>query len=112
MDVIPGRSNVIDLSPRRTGWFRGQCAEFCGLQHAHMAFDEKVEGEADFDAWLAGQARGAAAPVAAVLARGWQGVTGGQCAECHVGRGTAAWGRAGPDLTHSGSRRSIAAWTL
>lgn len=112
MDVIPGRINVIDLSPRRTGWFRGQCAEFCGLQHAHMAFDVKVESEADFDAWLAGQARSAAAPADAVLARGMQVVTGGQCAECHVVRGTAARGRAGPDLTHIGSRRSIAAGTL
>ena len=71
-----------------------------------------AEVEAYFDAWLAVQARGAAAPVDAVLARGMQVVTGGQCAECHVVRGTAARGRAGPDLTHIGSRRSIAAGTL
>jgi cytochrome c oxidase subunit 2 len=112
MDLIPGRINTIDLSPHRVGWFRGQCAEFCGLQHAHMAFDVKVESEADFNAWLAGQARGAAAPGDAVLTRGMQVVTGGQCAGCHVVRGTAAAGRAGPDLTHIGSRRSIAAGTL
>src|SRR3569623_1674933 len=77
-----------------------------------MAFDVKVEGEADFDAWLAGQARGAAAPVVAVLARGRLVGTGGLCAECLVLSCTAARGRAGPDLTHIGSRRSIAAGTL
>ncbi|MDB5703449.1 MAG: hypothetical protein JWN66_565 [Sphingomonas bacterium] len=112
MDVIPGRINVIDLSPHRTGWFRGQCAEFCGLQHAHMAFDVKVESQAAFDAWLAGQARNVTAPPDPVLTRGMQIVTGGQCAGCHVVRGTAAAGRAGPDLTHIGSRRSISAGTL
>lgn len=112
MDVIPGRINTIDLSPHRIGWFRGQCAEFCGLQHAHMAFDVKVESEADFAAWLAAQRADAATPRDPVLARGMQVVTGGQCSACHVIRGTAATGRAGPDLTHIGARRSIAAGTL
>jgi cytochrome c oxidase subunit 2 len=112
MDVIPGRINVIDLSPRRTGWFRGQCAEFCGVQHAHMAFDVKVESQGAFDAWLAVQARDAAAAAGPVLQRGMQVVAGGQCAGCHVIRGTGAVGRAGPDLTHIGGRRSIAAGTL
>jgi cytochrome c oxidase subunit 2 len=112
MDVIPGRINLIDLTPHRTGWFRGQCAEFCGLQHAHMAFDVKVESQAAFDTWLAGQARAAATPRDAVLQRGMQIVGGGQCAACHVVRGTSATGRAGPDLTHVGARRSIAAGTL
>ena len=112
MDVIPGRINVIDLSPHRIGWFRGQCAEFCGLQHAHMAFDVKVESQTDFDAWLSGQARAAAAPSDPTLARGMAIVSGGQCAACHAGRGTAAAGRAGPDLTHIGARRSIAAGTM
>lgn len=114
LDMIPGRRNTIDLTPRRTGWFRGQCAEFCGAQHAHMAFDVKVDTPAQFAAWLAGQARAASAPAQAdaVLARGMQVVTGGACAMCHVVRGTPAVGRAGPDLTHVGARRSIAAGTL
>ena len=111
MDVVPGRTNVIDLTPRRTGWFRGQCAEFCGTQHAHMAFDVKVESPAEFAAWLAGQASPAAAPGDPVLARGMAVATGGQCAGCHAIRGTAATSRVGPDLTHIGSRRSIAAGT-
>ncbi len=112
MDVIPGRSNAIDVTPRRMGWFRGQCAEFCGAQHAHMAFDVKVESPSDFAAWLSAQARSAATPTDPVLVRGMRLVADGQCAMCHVIRGTAAGGRAGPDLTHVGSRRSIAAGTM
>lgn len=112
MDVIPGRANSIDVTPRRTGWFRGQCAEFCGLQHAHMAFDVKVESQAEFAAWLTAQKGGAPAPSDPRLMRGMQIIVGGQCAMCHVIRGTTADGRAGPDLTHIGSRRSIAAGTL
>ena len=99
MDVIPGRINVIDVTPRRVGWFRGQCAEFCGAQHAHMAFDVKVDTQEQFDAWLAAQARGASAPQDATLARGAQ-IFGTKCASCHAIRGTSAAGRAGPDLTH------------
>jgi cytochrome c oxidase subunit 2 len=112
MDIVPGRINVLDVTPLRQGWFRGQCAEFCGTQHAHMAFDVKVESQEAFGAWLAGQARAAVAPADPVAARGMEVVTGGQCAGCHVVRGTPAGGRAGPDLTHLASRRSIAAGTL
>nr|WP_315382208.1 cytochrome c oxidase subunit II [uncultured Sphingomonas sp.] len=112
LDVIPGRINLLDLTPTRPGWFRGQCAEFCGIQHAHMAFDVKVDAPEDFDRWLASQAKAAATPADPVAARGQQVVTGGQCAMCHAIRGTPATGRAGPDLTHFGSRRSVAAGTL
>jgi cytochrome c oxidase subunit 2 len=112
MDVIPGRANTIFVTPRRVGWFRGQCAEFCGAQHAHMAFDVKVETPAEFAGWLKGQAHPAAQPTDAVLNRGMEIVNAGQCAMCHVVRGGAAAGRAGPDLTHIGARRSVAAGTL
>jgi cytochrome c oxidase subunit 2 len=112
LDMIPGMENVIDLTPTRAGWFRGQCAEFCGAQHAHMAFDVKVDTPAEFDRWLAGQARSAATPAAPAAARGMQIVTAGPCALCHTVRGTRAVGRPGPDLTHIASRRSIAAGTL
>ncbi|GAA0750199.1 cytochrome c oxidase subunit II [Sphingomonas sp. ABOLD] len=112
LDVIPGRINLLDLTPTRPGWFRGQCAEFCGVQHAHMAFDVKVDAPEDFERWLAGQAKAAAIPADPVAARGQQVVTGGQCAMCHTIRGTPSTGRAGPDLTHFGSRRSVAAGTL
>ena len=106
MDAIPGRLNVLDVTPRLVGWKRGQCSEFCGTQHAKMAFDVKVEAPAEFDRWLVGQARPA---LTSSSAAGERVVTSGQCAECHVVRGTAAAGRAGPDLTHVGSRRSLAA---
>ena len=112
LDVIPGRANSVDLTPHRIGWFRGQCAEFCGAQHAHMAFDVKVETPAAFARWLAAQARPAASASDAVLARGEAVVTQGACAMCHAVRGTAAAGRPGPDLTHVAGRRSIAAGTL
>jgi cytochrome c oxidase subunit 2 len=112
MDVIPGRANAIDVSPHRIGWFRGQCAEFCGAQHAHMAFDVKVESPADFAVWLATQSRSAARPSDPVVARGMTVLAGGQCGLCHAVRGTTARGRAGPDLTHVGARRSIAAGTM
>jgi cytochrome c oxidase subunit 2 len=111
MDVIPGRINTTDLSPTRLGWFRGQCFEFCGQQHAHMALDVKVESEADFEAWLGGQARAAERPADSLAARGLQ-IVESQCSACHSIRGTRASGRAGPDLTHLADRRRIAAGTL
>jgi cytochrome c oxidase subunit 2 len=112
MDVIPGHANAIDLTPRQLGWFRGQCAEFCGAQHARMAFDVKIETSNDFDRWLRTQAEPVRPPIDAVEARGMEIVTTGACAMCHVLRGTSAAGRAGPDLTHVGSRRTLAAGTL
>jgi cytochrome c oxidase subunit 2 len=109
MDMIPGRANAITVTPRRLGWLRGQCAEFCGLQHAQMALDVNVETPEAFSAWLAAQARPAQAPVDAVSARGQALVSGGTCGQCHTIRGAEAQGRAGPDLTHVGGRRSLAA---
>ena len=107
IDMIPGRLNMLDLTPRRSGWFRGACAEFCGAQHAHMALDVRVDDPVAFDAWLAGQAesaRKAQGPGKALFAL--------HCGSCHAVRGTPANGRAGPDLTHFAARRSIAAGTL
>jgi cytochrome c oxidase subunit 2 len=111
-DTIPGRINTLFATPRRTGWFRGQCAEFCGLQHAQMALDVKVESPKAFDAWLTGQAGASSAPPDPVAARGQQIVTTQTCGQCHSVRGTPANGRAAPDLTHVASRRSLAAGTL
>jgi cytochrome c oxidase subunit 2 len=111
IDMIPGRRNVVDLSPRRLGWFRGQCAEFCGTQHAHMAFDVKVDGQADFDAWLARQDAAVAVAAVGTPSRG-AAVFLRACGSCHSVRGTSATGRAGPDLTHFADRRAIAAGTL
>ncbi|WP_082666478.1 cytochrome c oxidase subunit II [Aureimonas sp. AU4] len=112
-DAIPGRANVLSLTPTRVGWFRGQCGEYCGTQHAHMALDVNVLPPAEFDAWLFGQAAPALGPGDdRDLARGRELFSSGPCAACHVVRGTGAVGRAGPDLTHIASRRSLAAGTL
>ena len=108
LDMIPGRTNVLTVIPRQAGWMRGQCGEFCGLQHAQMALWTKVETPAAFDAWLANQARPSQAP----LSPGLQVIETGPCAACHTVRGTRAAGRAGPDLTHLASRRDLAAGTL
>jgi cytochrome c oxidase subunit 2 len=112
MDVIPGRTNIIDVTPRRSGWFRGQCAEFCGLQHTRMAIDVKAEAPAAFRAWLAEQGGDAKPPRQGVAARGLAIATSERCASCHQIRGTSASGTVGPDLTHVGSRRSLAAGTM
>jgi len=108
LDVVPGRTNRLDLSPTRIGRFRGQCAEFCGQQHAHMALDVTVESPEQFAAWLANVARPAAPPAES---SGMQ-VFAQRCAACHAIRGTSFAGRAGPDLTHLASRERIAAGTL
>jgi len=112
IDMIPGRANHLTLTPHRLGWVRGQCAEFCGLQHARMALDVKVETPHDYAAWLSGQARPAAAASAPEAERGLTLITTGTCGSCHSIRGTSAQARAAPDLTHVAARRSLAAGTL
>jgi cytochrome c oxidase subunit 2 len=112
IDMVPGRINRLTITPRREGWTRGQCAEFCGLQHAGMILDVKVETPVAFAAWLADQGRASAAPTEPAAQRGQALVTGGACGGCHAIRGTAARARAGPDLTHLASRRALAAGAL
>ena len=111
-DLIPGRNNDIVLVPRRVGLFRGQCAEFCGTQHANMALTVTVESKADFTRWWAAQLRPAAAPSNPAALAGYQYVTTRECSACHAIAGTPAGGRIGPDLTHFASRRTIAAGAL
>ena len=112
MDLIPGRVNAIAIEADRPGVWRGQCAEFCGQQHAKMAFAVVAEPAAAFEAWAARQREGARAPVdSAALAD--QGVfLSSGCVLCHAVRGTPARARAGPDLTHIASRLTLAAGTL
>jgi len=111
-DLIPGRVTDIQLVPRKTGMYRGQCAEFCGVQHAHMALDVTVESEAEFDRWVAAQQRVAFAPASPVELSGYKYFITRQCSSCHNIAGTQASGTVGPDLTHVASRTSIAAGTL
>jgi cytochrome c oxidase subunit 2 len=111
-DLIPGRDTDVSFTPTKTGIFRGQCAEFCGVQHAHMAFIVDVEPYADFIKWWEHQLQEATPPRTPLALAGYNYVTTRQCATCHTIAGTPAGGRAGPDLTHLASRRSIAAGTL
>ena len=111
-DLIPGRTTDIQLLPRKAGYFRGQCAEFCGLQHANMALDVTVESRAEFARWVAAQQRVAFAPASPVELAGYRYFITRQCGSCHNVAGTEASGTVGPDLTHVASRRSLAAGTM
>lgn len=112
MDMIPGRVTYLAMTPTRTGVFRGACAEYCGTSHALMAFDVVVEERAAFDRWIAGQAQRAAAPSEPTAVRGERAFLAHGCSACHTINGTAAAGRIGPDLTHVGSRLTLAAGTI
>jgi cytochrome c oxidase subunit II len=107
MDMIPGRTNTLLVRAEKVGTYRGQCAEFCGLQHAHMALSVVVEPPDEFAAWLRDQARPAPA-----AADGLDIFLSSSCAGCHTIRGSEAAGTLGPDLTHIASRETIAARTL
>ena len=111
-DLIPGRETDVTIVPRKIGIYRGQCAEFCGTQHAHMALVVNVDSYADFLKWWSHQLQPASAPTAPLAQAGYRYVTTGQCATCHSIGGTSAGGRVGPDLTHLASRRTIAAGTM
>ena len=109
-DLIPGRESVLRFQADRPGVYRGQCAEFCGLEHATMAFEVVADTPPAFSAWAARQ-RADAAP-AASAARGQAVFAAATCPVCHTVRGTDAAVTVGPDLTHVASRRMIAAGTL
>jgi len=111
-DLIPSRVNTEWLEADRPGYFRGQCAEFCGLQHAHMAMWLVAHNPADFQAWMDNQLKPAVAPSNSDEQRGQQVFLDSACAICHTIRGTRAAGQVGPDLTHFASRLTIAAGTL
>lgn len=102
--MIPGQGTHQWLQADRPGVYRGQCTQFCGLQHAHMAFEVVAQSPADFAAWRAAQAR-----PAAVTGLPGEALFADRCGGCHTVRGTQAAGGHAPDLTHLMSRRAIAA---
>ena len=106
-DVIPGKTNRMWIEPRTPGTYVGQCAEFCGVQHAGMLLTVTVHSRDDFDRWVAAQ-RTAAADVPEVRA-GREVFTSVACISCHTVRGTTANGVFGPDLTHLMSRATLGA---
>lgn len=112
VDMIPGRTNTLLLQPTKTGVFRGACAEYCGTSHAFMRLVVVVMERAAFDQWLQRQAAPAQPPRTALARTGRQAFISSGCSACHTIRGTPAAGVVGPDLTHVGSRASLAAGTL
>jgi cytochrome c oxidase subunit 2 len=106
-DLIPNRTNRMWIEPREPGLYRGQCAEYCGTQHAHMLLRVYVHPRAEFERWVAAQKAPAVAEAAVAAGRRVFETTA--CINCHAVRGTVATGRFGPDLTHLMSRETLAA---
>jgi cytochrome c oxidase subunit 2 len=112
VDVIPGTPTSLVIHATQPGRLRGQCAEYCGTQHANMGLEVVVETPEQFRLWLQNQAKPAAEPVDALAQRGQEAFIQGGCGTCHTIRGTSAAGALGPDLTHVAGRRALAASTL
>lgn len=110
IDVIPGKKNVTWFDPIQIGTFHGQCAEFCGAEHALMRFNVVVESQEQFSTWVAVQ-KAKAAP-SDTLTQGMAAFNQLGCIACHSIDGTPAQGKVGPNLTHLGSRTTIAAGSL
>lgn len=111
-DLIPSRITDEYLEADRPGRFRGQCAEFCGLEHAKMALWVVADPPAQFDAWMKQQLRPSVPPGDPDKERGLEIFLNHACIYCHNIDGTPAHGQVGPDLTHLASRATIAAGTL
>ena len=113
MDMIPGQTNTIILEADQAGVYRGQCAEFCGAQHANMALLVIAETPAEYQVWLADQMKSSMKPkVGSIEQQGQQAFLGSACTYCHTIRGTNASGKLGPDLTHIASRTTIGSGIL
>jgi cytochrome c oxidase subunit 2 len=112
VDLVPGHRNQIRLEASRAGVFPGSCAEFCGLQHAHMRMLVIAEPPARFEAWLAAQRLPSRPAASDETRRGETLFATGPCAACHTVRGTPARASLGPDLTHLASRSTLAAGSL
>jgi cytochrome c oxidase subunit II len=103
IDLEPDQVNRVELYADKPGRYRGQCAEFCGLQHAHMGFYVFADPPAKFAKWLRTQAQ---------PAKRFNALFDDKCSSCHAIQGTPAHSHVGPDLTHIGSRTSLAALTI
>ena len=108
-DMIAGRINHMTVEASNAGVYRGQCAEFCGLQHANMIFFVVAEPPATFQQWLSRQVQGPPAPTDPTLARGEQVFVNAACVACHAIKNTPANGTLGPDLSNIGGRLSVGA---
>jgi cytochrome c oxidase subunit 2 len=111
-DLIPSRITTLWLQADRPGRYRGQCSEFCGLQHAHMALWVVAEPAVQFESWMTNQVEPSVAPSSPDEQRGKEVFLNSGCVLCHAIQGTPANGQVGPDLTHFASRMTLAAGTL
>jgi cytochrome c oxidase subunit II len=111
-DLIPGYSSSFSFQADTPGIYRGQCAEFCGLQHAHMGFSVIAESREAYNEWAQSQLQDAHQPDSRSQARGREVFLSHSCVLCHTIRGTNAASNVGPDLTHLASRQMIASETL
>jgi cytochrome c oxidase subunit II len=112
IDMNPGDTNSIWMQANEPGFFRGICAEFCGLQHARMQFIVVAEPADQFAEWMERAAQPAPEPVDEQTVRGQQVFLESPCALCHAIAGTPADARVGPDLTHLASRLTLAAGSI
>jgi cytochrome c oxidase subunit 2 len=112
IDMVPGRQNRVLLYASRPGTYRGQCSQFCGLQHANMAMYVFAQPPAQYQAWLAEMASPARGETLARAQAGQQLFMSRQCSSCHRIAGTQAQGTVGPDLTHLATRSTLAAGTI
>lgn len=111
-DLIPGKISTQWLQADKPGVYRGQCAEYCGLQHARMALWIVADTQEQFNAWRQNQTQTSAPPSTDSQRRGQQVFLSSTCVMCHAINGTTAASNFGPNLTHVGSRNTIAAATL
>lgn len=109
VDLIPGHPNYVRIEASHAGNFQGECAEYCGAQHAHMRLLVVAQAPDEYAAWLDQQRKPAMEPTAADAIAGQKVFLSGPCVMCHTIRGTLAGGTVAPDLTHIGSRQYIAA---
>jgi cytochrome c oxidase subunit 2 len=112
LDMIPGKTNTFWLQADEPGVYWGECAEFCGIQHAKMAFVVVAESEQQFATWLDQQQQPATVPLDALAHQGQQLFLSLTCIQCHAIKGTQATGDLGPDLTHLASRRTLGAGSV
>lgn len=112
MEAIPGREARMTIQASQPGTYRGECAEFCGTQHAHMDLVVVADPPDQFAAWLQNQQVVPPSPTDPHLRQGQQAFLGSACVYCHTIRGTNATGTLGPDLTHLASRQTIGAGML
>jgi cytochrome c oxidase subunit 2 len=109
VDLIPGMTNYIRLQASQPGEYQGQCAEYCGAEHARMRLLTVAQSSDEYEAWKVAQLRPGSEPATPDAIAGEKIFLSGPCSMCHQVRGTVAGGRVAPDLTHIGSREYIAA---